>query len=182
MAETYDVLIKLVGNQNPCHMGHEIGTEWLWKNETPPDMCFAAYNSIYQFATVLRTGGKFPWQDDPDVVTVSCPDPDVVNRFELTRIPGRKEPVESYDVKVSLVGKGVENPCTFGHTIGDEWLWDDMTPEKMCASAYRSIITNVLVMKYGGQLPWQKDPDVGLVSCPDPDVFNRFEIRRIPKK
>ena len=182
MAESYDVLIKLIGNINPCHNGHKVGDEWLWKDKTLANMCFAAYNSIYPFALVLKTGGKFPWQDDPNVVVASCPDPGVVNRFEITRIPEKKEPIENYNVIVRLVGKGFDNPCDNGHKVGDEWIFGNNTPVNMCPSAYRDIYTSILVLMYGGQLPWQSDPDVVTEYCPDWNVQNQFEIRRILRK
>jgi uncharacterized repeat protein (TIGR04076 family) len=50
-------------------------------------MCWAAYNSIFPFAMVLKFGGSFPWQQNPDVVTASCPDGEVVNVFEIRRVP-----------------------------------------------------------------------------------------------
>jgi uncharacterized repeat protein (TIGR04076 family) len=34
---------------------------------------------------VLQSGGNFSWQKNPDVITACCPDPDVVNVFELRR-------------------------------------------------------------------------------------------------
>jgi uncharacterized repeat protein (TIGR04076 family) len=36
-------------------------------------------------ALALSIGGTFPWQADPDVITLSCPDADVHNVFELRR-------------------------------------------------------------------------------------------------
>ncbi|MFC1921627.1 TIGR04076 family protein [Chloroflexota bacterium] len=87
MAESYNVSIKLIGNQKPCHNGHKVGDEWLWDDKTPGGLCWAAYNAIFPFALVLKFGGQFPWQDNPDVVTASCPDSEVVNRFEIRRIP-----------------------------------------------------------------------------------------------
>ena len=85
----YDVQIKLVSNQKPCHSGHKVGDEWLFQYQTPEGMCFLAYNSIFPFLTVLKFGGTFPWQQDPDVVTASCPDSEVVNVFELRRVPAK---------------------------------------------------------------------------------------------
>ncbi len=87
MAEEYDVRIKLISNKQPCHCGQQIGDEWEFGEKTPGNMCFAAYNSIFPFALVLKYGGRFPWQEDPDAVTASCPDPDVVNVFEIRRFP-----------------------------------------------------------------------------------------------
>lgn len=182
MAESYKVLIKLIGNINPCHNGHKVGDEWLWEGKSPDNLCFAAYNSLYPFALVLSTGGKFPWQDDPNLLTVSCPDPEVVNRFELRRIPEKEGPFENYDLSIKLVGKGFENPCSAGHKVGDDWLWRDEAPAGICASAWRAINYTGLVLKYGGKYPWQQDPDVYTTTCPDPNVRNQFEFRRIPRK
>jgi len=81
----YEVIIKLVANQHPCHSGHKIGDEWVFDFRPPKDLCGFAYNSLFPFAVVLKTGGTFPWQADPDVLTVSCPDAEVVNVFELRR-------------------------------------------------------------------------------------------------
>jgi uncharacterized repeat protein (TIGR04076 family) len=48
-------------------------------------MCGFAYNALFPFAVSLKTGGTFPWQSDPDVVTISCPDGNVGNLFEIRR-------------------------------------------------------------------------------------------------
>jgi uncharacterized repeat protein (TIGR04076 family) len=81
----YDVVIRLVANQHPCHSGHKIGEEWVFDFQPPHGLCMFAYNSLFPFALVLKTGGAFPWQEDPDVITVSCPDAEVHNVFELRR-------------------------------------------------------------------------------------------------
>ncbi|MFC1958853.1 TIGR04076 family protein [Chloroflexota bacterium] len=83
----YDIVIRLVGNQRPCHVGHETGDEWVLKDKTPEGICTWAYNSIYPMALTLQYGGMFPWQQDPDILQVSCPDGKVNNIFELRRIP-----------------------------------------------------------------------------------------------
>jgi uncharacterized repeat protein (TIGR04076 family) len=44
-----------------------------------------AYNAIFPFAVAIKTGGTFPWQQDPDVLTVARPDPEVHNVFEIRR-------------------------------------------------------------------------------------------------
>ena len=82
----YKVLIKLVRNQNPCHSGHKIGDTWEFDYMTPGGMCGLAYNSLYPVALALQFGATFPWQDDPDMIEVSCPDAEVNNVFELRRV------------------------------------------------------------------------------------------------
>jgi uncharacterized repeat protein (TIGR04076 family) len=58
MAESYDVCIKLIGNQKPCHIGHKVGDEWLLRDKTPGGICWAAYHSIFPFAIVLKHGAR----------------------------------------------------------------------------------------------------------------------------
>lgn len=57
----FEVLIKLIGNQSPCHSGHKVGDEWVFDYMTPGGMCGLAYNAIYPVALTLRFGGTFPW-------------------------------------------------------------------------------------------------------------------------
>ena len=85
-SKEYDVIIKLVSNQRPCHNGHKVGDEWVFRYNTPEGMCSLAFNAIYPMVWALQFGATFPWQEDPDVTTVSCPDPEVNNVFELRRI------------------------------------------------------------------------------------------------
>jgi hypothetical protein len=70
----YEVVIKLIANDRPCHAGHKIGDEWV-------------YNALYPAALALSVGGTFHWQEDPDVLILSCPDAEVKNVFELRRRP-----------------------------------------------------------------------------------------------
>ncbi len=84
-AKEYEVVIKLVANKHPCHAGLKIGDEWAFDYSPPQRMCGFAYNAIFPFALVLKTGGTFPWQQDPDVVRATCPDEDVQNIFEIHR-------------------------------------------------------------------------------------------------
>lgn len=83
-AKEYEVVIKLVANKKPCYSGLKIGDEWVYDFQ-PLQMCGFAYNSIFPFALVMKTGGTFPWQQDPNVVIASCPDAEVVNTFEIRR-------------------------------------------------------------------------------------------------
>jgi uncharacterized repeat protein (TIGR04076 family) len=85
--KAYEVSIKLIGNQRPCHSGHKIGDEWVFNYMTPGGMCSLAYNAIYPVALALQFGATFPWQEDPDVIQLSCPDGEVNNIFELRRRP-----------------------------------------------------------------------------------------------
>jgi uncharacterized repeat protein (TIGR04076 family) len=81
----YEVVITLLSNKSPCHTGHKVGESWVFDYRPPQGLCGFAYNSLFPFAVVMKTGGTFPWQTDPDVVTACCPDAEVVNTFEIRR-------------------------------------------------------------------------------------------------
>ena len=81
----YEVTIKLLGNKNPCHSGHKAGDEWAFDFRPPQGLCGFAYNTLFPFAMALKTGGTFPWQSNPDAITISCPDGEVCNLFEISR-------------------------------------------------------------------------------------------------
>lgn len=49
----YQVLIKLVRDQSPCHSGPNIGDEWMFNYMTPGGICGLAYNTIYPVALAL---------------------------------------------------------------------------------------------------------------------------------
>ncbi|MCX7912807.1 MAG: TIGR04076 family protein [Dehalococcoidales bacterium] len=80
------------------------------------------------------------------------------------------------EVVIRLIGNRA--PCHAGHKIGEEWVFDYMTPGGFCSLAYNAIYPFALTLRMGGTFPWQKDPDVVYASCPDPEVGNVFEIRR----
>jgi uncharacterized repeat protein (TIGR04076 family) len=86
-SKEYNVRIKLISNQNSCHVGHRIGDEWLFDYTTPAGMCSLAFNAIYPMLIAFKYGATFPWQEEPDKIIASCPDSDVNNVFELKRIP-----------------------------------------------------------------------------------------------
>ena len=80
----YEVIIKLISNRKPCHVGHKIGNEWKFDYMTPGGMCSLAYNAIYPILMGFKYGATYPWQEEEDVVLLSCPDPEVNNIFETT--------------------------------------------------------------------------------------------------
>jgi uncharacterized repeat protein (TIGR04076 family) len=81
----YEVIIKLISNKNPCHSGHKIGEEWGFDFRPPQGLCGFAYNTLFPFAVAMKTGGTFPGQSNPDILTISCPDSEVGNCFQIRR-------------------------------------------------------------------------------------------------
>lgn len=85
MARRHDVRITLVSQLARCPNGHRPGDAWLVERKTPGGMCLSAFHSLSPFLMALRFGADFPWADRGEV-TVSCPDPEVVNVFRLERL------------------------------------------------------------------------------------------------
>ena len=86
MADRYDVLVKVISQKGTCNAGHKVGDEWVIDGKTPEGICLSAFNALSHELRVLRYGGKFPWETDPDFTTVVCSDPNNPVLFELRRL------------------------------------------------------------------------------------------------
>ncbi len=86
MAETYDVVAKVVSQKGTCGAEHKVGNQWIIGSKTPEGICLSAFNALFPNLRVLKFGGSFPWSTDPDVSTVACPDAHNPVVFELRRL------------------------------------------------------------------------------------------------
>ena len=86
MAESYDVAVKIISQKGTCAAEHKVGDEWVIGSKTPQGICLSAFNALFPSVRVLRFGGAFPWESDPDVTTVACPDAANPVVFELRRL------------------------------------------------------------------------------------------------
>ena len=76
---------RVISQKGTCSGGHKTGDEYIIDEITPSGICAWAYYTIFPAAQVLKFGGSFPWEKDPDKTTVACPDPDNPVIFELVR-------------------------------------------------------------------------------------------------
>ncbi len=86
MVERYDIAIKVISQQGLCRAGHKVGDEWVMKGKTPEGICLSAFHSLLPHARTMMFGGTLPWEPDPDVALVACPDARNPVVFELRRI------------------------------------------------------------------------------------------------
>jgi len=86
MAERYEVLVRIISQKGTCVREHKVGDEWVIGKKTPEGICLSAFDALFSSARVLMFGGSFPWENDPDVTTVACPDADNPVVFELRRL------------------------------------------------------------------------------------------------
>jgi len=87
MAESYKVNVRVISQKGTCEAGHKAGDEWLVGEKTPEGLCILALGSLLPFITALMFGASFPWEKDPDMTTVACPDAENPVVFELRRLP-----------------------------------------------------------------------------------------------
>jgi uncharacterized repeat protein (TIGR04076 family) len=87
MADTYNVIARVVSQTGRCGIGHKVGDEWLISGKTPEGICLSVFNALLPTARTLMFGGSFPWSDDPDVATAACPDAANPVVIELRRVP-----------------------------------------------------------------------------------------------
>lgn len=81
-------------------------------------------------------------------------------------------------ITVLEVLQGGAAPC--GYRPGDSWLVADLhAPEGMCTWALSAMAPFLAVLRFGGVLPWESDPDSTTVCCPDPANPVVFELRRV---
>ncbi len=86
MAETYEVRVRVISQNGTCAAGHKVGDEWVISGKTPAGICISAFHALLPNARTLRFGGSFPWESDPDVSTIACPDASNPVVFELRRV------------------------------------------------------------------------------------------------
>jgi len=65
-----------------CPLGNRPGKAFIIERTTPEGMCLSAFQAINPAIQVLRYGGRFPWEKNPDEADVCCPDH--INRTVFT--------------------------------------------------------------------------------------------------
>ncbi|MHB0886304.1 MAG: TIGR04076 family protein [Bacillota bacterium] len=66
-----------------CHM-HTEGQQFEFDFERcPSEFCAAAFNSLWPHLRVLELGGRHPWDSEPGVTYVACPDPNKPVVFKI---------------------------------------------------------------------------------------------------
>jgi uncharacterized repeat protein (TIGR04076 family) len=86
MAERYKVSVRVASQKGECAMGQKVGDSWVIDGKTPEGLCISALHSFWPQVRVLMFGGTHPWQVDPDITTVACPDAANPVVFELRRL------------------------------------------------------------------------------------------------
>lgn len=82
-----DIRIKVKASKGNCMMGYKEADEWVIDSHTVPEgFCAHAFYVLYPWIQTLRMGGKIPWGDDPDIITIPCIDEKDQVIFEIKRV------------------------------------------------------------------------------------------------
>ena len=91
--------------------------------------------------------------------------------------------------KVVMKIISVKGTCAAKHQVGQEFdLGGDFTvgmsghPKTICTGLFYAIYPEYRLLRFGGLLPREQDPDVAHVACPDPDNPVVAQLKRIREK
>lgn len=80
--------------------------------------------------------------------------------------------------KIKITVDSVAGKCPLGNVPGKEFVIERTTPAGMCLSAFNSLSPAIQVLRYGGSFPWEGDPDVAYLCCPDHINRTVYKIER----
>jgi len=80
------VTAKVISQRGSCGNGHEVGDEIIFtENGVEGKICIHALYSFLPKVFAMMYDSQFPWLNDPDVSTSSCPDANNPVIFEISR-------------------------------------------------------------------------------------------------
>ncbi len=76
--------------------------------------------------------------------------------------------------KIQLEVKSIKGHCNWGHKVGDQCEVSMHQTGGICGALFTNINTRLHMLQFGGQYPWQPDPEATRGECTDP--YNRVEV------
>jgi uncharacterized repeat protein (TIGR04076 family) len=81
--------------------------------------------------------------------------------------------------KIRVTVHSILGTCNQAHKVGQEFIIDRWTQKGICLTAFGSLYPAIRVLQYGGSFPWDKDPNVTYIPCPDAKNQVVFRIERL---
>ena len=78
---------------------------------------------------------------------------------------------------VTLTVKSIKGTCGFGHKVGDQCHVSIHETGGICGTMYHDLFAKISMLQFGGQYPWQQDPDATIAECPDRANAVQVELR-----
>jgi len=87
----YSIEIEVAKAEGKCAAGHKVGDKFFIDGAQVRFDCGGLYiHALYSMLPkifAMRYGARFPWAENPDVVTHACPDAANPHIFVLRRLP-----------------------------------------------------------------------------------------------
>jgi len=83
-----------------------------------------------------------------------------------------------YPIEVRVVeirGRGI---CPLNIEVGD-LFHSDREVGAVCHWAAHTLLPFTTALRFGGNVPWEPEPGLARICCPDPDNSVVFEVRRL---
>jgi uncharacterized repeat protein (TIGR04076 family) len=81
--------------------------------------------------------------------------------------------------RVQATVKCIKGTCNAGHKVGDVMDVSARNTAGMCGYLYHASHPAILMLQFGGSLPWGA-PDTVELQCPDPENVLTLELKRKP--
>jgi uncharacterized repeat protein (TIGR04076 family) len=78
-------------------------------------------------------------------------------------------PEELKSPKMTLEIVSQKGFCGAGHTVGQKFDLSGGTPAGLCQSALHSAYPTIFALRWGADLPWEKEKGAAHIACPDAD-------------
>jgi len=83
-------------------------------------------------------------------------------------------------VRVKKILEG--GTCPLGLKPGDEFVFEHLPPQDFCHWAFHVILPFATALRFGGNIPWEKEEGKATLCCPDAQNPVVFELERIRLK
>lgn len=82
-----DIKVTVKSIKGKCALKHKVGEEFFFRGGIAPGgLCTEGMLTVIPAARTLMFGGTHFWEEDPDVISVCCPDAKNLVVFEIRRV------------------------------------------------------------------------------------------------
>ena len=80
------IVVEVLTQKGHCAAGHKVGDKIIFENdEIKGKLCITALYSMIAKIFAMKYGADFPWEENKDIATHTCPDGANPVTFQITR-------------------------------------------------------------------------------------------------
>jgi len=73
----------------------------------------------------------------------------------------------------------IKGHCNAGHKVGDQIKVSARNTAGMCGYLYHAAHPAIVMLQFGGSVPWADNPGKVVIQCPDTENLLTLEVQRI---